>query len=60
MHNAQLHTAASVAAVAAAVATTADATVTASKSSGKDEQAVHTGLAVASTATLVVAQCGSH
>ncbi|KAL8138988.1 hypothetical protein V2J09_004989 [Rumex salicifolius] len=53
--NAQLHAAVSVAAVAAAVAATAAAT--ASASSGKDEQAALTDVAMASAATLVAARC---
>lgn len=54
-HNAQLHAAVSVAGVAAAVA--AMATEAASLSSGRDEYAARTDMAVASAATLVAAQC---
>ncbi|XP_021770298.1 VAN3-binding protein-like [Chenopodium quinoa] len=57
VHNAQLHAAISVAAVAAAVAATAAATAAASGSSGKDEQAEQTDMAMASAATLVAARC---
>ncbi|CAD6205904.1 unnamed protein product [Miscanthus lutarioriparius] len=54
-HNAQVHAAVSVAAVAAAVAAVAAATAAAS-SSGKDDRAARTDMAVASAATLVAAQ----
>lgn len=56
-HNAQLHAAVSVAGLAAAVAAIAAATAASSGSSGKDEHMAKTGMAVASAATLVAAQC---
>ncbi|VAI21598.1 unnamed protein product [Triticum turgidum subsp. durum] len=55
-HNAQVHAAVSVAAVAAAVAAVAAATAAAS-STGKDDRAARTDMAMASAATLVAAQC---
>ncbi|KAE8686158.1 BI1-like protein-like isoform X1 [Hibiscus syriacus] len=57
-HNAQLHAAISVAAVASAIAAIAAATAgNSSSTSGKNEQSTKTDLAVASAATLVAAQC---
>ncbi|KAE8730667.1 Forked1 isoform 2 [Hibiscus syriacus] len=56
-HNAQLHAAISVAAVASAIAAIAAATAGNSSTSGKNEHSTKTDLAVASAATLVAAQC---
>ncbi|GMI69344.1 FORKED 1 [Hibiscus trionum] len=56
-HNAQLHAAISVAAVASAIAAIAAATAGNSSTSGKNEHSIKTDVAVASAATLVAAQC---
>ncbi|XP_022771147.1 VAN3-binding protein-like [Durio zibethinus] len=56
-HNAQLHAAISVAAVASSIAAIAVATAASSSTFEKNEQSTKTDMAVASAATLVAAHC---